>query len=215
MSLAISLNNSCKLWNPLKVNSGCEVLFCGVVPNIGRFYKNVNLVLLCEFLSMITLLIENKWSVLVYMAVLSNTSRSIWLIKSLKMFFISTFLWLFWNQDSEIEMVPNVGIQTNKQTQFISEHPECWNPKSTHHVDTQVLPSCLAAVAEVVVAVVVVGRFPIPAVKKRRMKRTWRRMMKSRVEERTAGTGSSGWERLTGSSGSREGVETFNNCVEN
>lgn len=73
----------------------------------------------------------------------------------------------------------------------------------THHVDTLVLPSCLAvAAAEVVVAAAVVaGRSPVPAARKRRMKRTWKRTRTSRVEGRSEGTGSSGWVLPTGSSG--------------
>lgn len=71
----------------------------------------------------------------------------------------------------------------------------------THHVDILVHPSCLAvaAAAEAAVAVVA-GQSPVPAVRMRRMKRTWRRTKMSRVEGRLAGTGSSGWAPLTGSS---------------
>lgn len=61
----------------------------------------------------------------------------------------------------------------------------------THHVDTQVLPSCFAAV-EVVAAVVVVGRSPVQAVKKKRTRRTWRRKRRSRAEERWEDTENSG-----------------------
>lgn len=73
----------------------------------------------------------------------------------------------------------------------------------THHVDTLVLPSCLAvAVAVVAVAAAVVaGRSPVPAARKRRMKRTWRRTRRSRAEGRSEGTVSSGWAPPTGSSG--------------
>lgn len=76
----------------------------------------------------------------------------------------------------------------------------------THHVDTPVLPSCLAvAVVEVVAAAVVAaGQSPVPAVRKRKMKRTWKRMRKSRVEGRSEGTGSSGWAPPIGSSGWKE-----------
>lgn len=78
----------------------------------------------------------------------------------------------------------------------------------THHVDIQVLPSWLAAAAAaaaevVVVAEVVAGLSPVPAARKRKMRRTWRRKRRSRVEERWAGTGSSGWAPPTGSSGRR------------
>lgn len=78
----------------------------------------------------------------------------------------------------------------------------------THHVDTLALPSCLVVVVvvvEVVVAAVVVaGQSPVPAVRKRKMKRTWKRMKKSRVEGRSEGTGSSGWAPPIGSSGWKE-----------
>lgn len=87
----------------------------------------------------------------------------------------------------------------------------------THHVDTQVLPSCLAAAVAaaavaaavaaaeaVAAAVVVAGRSPVPAARKRRMRRTWRRTRRSRAEGSSEDTGSSDWAPPTGSSGRRE-----------
>lgn len=73
----------------------------------------------------------------------------------------------------------------------------------THHVDILVLPSCLAAAAAAaaeVAAAVVAEQSRVPEVRRRRMKRTWRRTKRSRVVGRSEGTGSSGLAPLTGSS---------------
>lgn len=87
--------------------------------------------------------------------------------------------------------------------QDAQDFPQLWLETSpfTHHVDILVHPSSLAvaAAAEAAVAVVA-GRSPVPAVRMRRMRRTWRRTKMSRVEGRLAGTGSSGWAPPTGSS---------------
>lgn len=76
----------------------------------------------------------------------------------------------------------------------------------THHLDTPVLPTCLvpAEVAGVVAVAVEAGRSPVPATRKRRMKRTLRKKKRSRAGESCEGTGSSGWAPLTGNSGRRE-----------
>lgn len=57
-------------------------------------------------------------------------------------------------------------------------------------------------VAAPVVAVAAAARSPVPAARKRRMKRTWRRKRRSRAEM-WGGTGSSGWALPTEDSGSR------------
>lgn len=76
----------------------------------------------------------------------------------------------------------------------------------THRVDILVLPSCLAAEAAAaaaaaeVAAAVVAEQSRVPEVRRRRMKRTWRRTKRSMVVGRSEGTGSSGLAPLTGSS---------------